>query len=101
MKNVINWKTMSRSGVKLGSAFSSLVTLPAMAELQVRPGQADLTDLAAAMSELIVRSATRVASIVIWAIRLRKNEKKKMAGTDSDTPSRVIKSAVEMPSATL
>ena len=48
----------------------------------------------------MVRSATLVASIVIWAIRLRKKAKKKIAGTDSEMPSRVMNSAVEIPSAT-
>ena len=59
--------------------------------------QADLAVLAAATSELMVRSATLVASMVIWEIRLRKKAKKKIAGTDSVIPSRVMKSAWRCP----
>ncbi len=66
MKNVINWKTTSSSGVRFGSAF---ILLDIDADMGwnlflLGPGQAALTALAAATRELIVRSATRVASMV-------------------------------------
>src|SRR6516225_440178 len=48
MKKVINWKTMSRSGVRLGSALSSVVIEPAMAttpRVSSRPGSGRLGGL--------------------------------------------------------
>src|SRR4051794_14096639 len=105
MKKVINWKTTSRSGVRFGSALSALVeadmgqgasTAPTdrtVKSARLGPAQADLACLAAATSELIVRSATLVASMVMTAIRLRKKAKKKIAGTESETPSRVMNKA--------
>src|SRR5689334_10351442 len=108
MKKVISWKTTSSSGVRFGSALSALVEAdmgrwasgvptgpawpgPAGARRGgpgFGSGQDVLACLAALTSELIVRSAILVASIVSTAIRLRKKAKKKIAGTESETPSR-------------